>query len=104
MGGISADLPDRDIEALGQYGQALGLAFQLFDDVLDVTGDAGVLGKTPGKDAGTDKRTIVAQLGLDAARKLGKDLSDQAIAALDRFGPRAEKLVQLASLLTDRTH
>ena len=104
MGGISADLDDRDIEALGEYGQALGLAFQLFDDVLDVTGDAGTLGKTPGKDAGTDKRTIVAQLGLEAACKLGKDLSDQAVAALDGFGGRAEKLVRLAALLTERTH
>ncbi len=104
MGGISADLDDRDIEALGRYGQALGLAFQLFDDVLDVTGDARTLGKTPGKDAGTDKRTIVGQLGLAGARKLGNDLSDRAVAALDGFGGRAEKLVRLAALLTDRTH
>jgi geranylgeranyl pyrophosphate synthase len=104
MGGISAALDEPYIEALGQYGQALGLAFQLFDDVLDVTGDAGTLGKTPGKDAGTDKRTIVAQVGLDAAGRLGKDLSDRAIAALDGFGARAEKLVQLAALLTERTH
>ncbi|MBC8373398.1 MAG: polyprenyl synthetase family protein [Planctomycetes bacterium] len=104
MGGISGGLEDGDIEALGQYGHVLGLAFQLFDDVLDVTGDAGTLGKTPGKDAGTDKRTIVAQLGLEAACKLGKDLSDQAVAALDGFGGRAEKLVRLAALLTERTH
>ena len=104
MGGISAALEDRDIEALGRYGQALGLAFQLFDDVLDVTGDTAALGKTTGKDAGTDKRTIVGQLGLDGARKLGKELSDQAIAALDGFGRRAEKLVRLAALLAERTH
>ena len=104
MGGISGGLEDGDIEALGQYGHALGLAFQLFDDVLDVTGDVGTLGKTPGKDAGTDKRTLVAQLGLDAARKLGEDLSAQAVAALDGFGGRAEKLVRLAALLTKRTH
>ncbi|MDP6635262.1 MAG: polyprenyl synthetase family protein [Phycisphaerae bacterium] len=104
MGGVSAALTDPDIDALGQYGQALGLAFQVFDDILDVTADAGTLGKTPGKDADSDKRTIVAQLGLDGARKLGKDLSDQAVAALDGFGRRAEKLLHLANLLTKRTH
>jgi geranylgeranyl pyrophosphate synthase len=104
MGGISANMDDLDIEALGRYGQALGLAFQVFDDILDVTGNAGTLGKTPGKDAGTDKRTVVAQLGLDGARKLGKDLSDQAAAALDRFGSRGKKLAQLTDLLTRRTH
>jgi geranylgeranyl pyrophosphate synthase len=104
MGGISSGLDDGEIEALGQYGQALGLAFQVFDDVLDVTADAASLGKTPGKDADSDKRTVVAQLGLDGARKLGENLSDQAVSALDVFGRRAEKLVQLADLLTKRTH
>jgi geranylgeranyl pyrophosphate synthase len=104
MGGICADMDKRDIEAIGRYGQAMGLAFQLFDDILDVTGDTGALGKTPGKDAETDKRTIVSQLGLDGARKLGKDLSDQAVAALDGFGDRAKKLLKLANLLCRRTH
>ena len=104
MGGICGSMNDDDIESLGRYGQSLGLAFQVFDDILDVTADAAELGKTPGKDAGADKHTIVAQLGLDRSVELGKDLSNQAAAALDRFGPRAEKLLQLADLLTKRTH
>ncbi len=104
MGGICADMDKSDIEALSQYGQAMGLAFQLFDDILDVTGDPGALGKTPGKDAEADKLTIVSQLGLDGARELGKDLSEQAVAALDEFGDRAKKLLQLAKLLCQRTH
>ena len=104
MGGISGGLGDSEIESLGEYGLALGLAFQVFDDVLDVTADVASLGKTPGKDAEADKLTVVAQIGLDGARKLGTELSDRAIAALDRFGARAEKLVELASLLTKRTH
>ena len=104
MGGICGSMNDDDIESLGRYGQSLGLAFQVFDDILDVTADAAELGKTPGKDAGADKHTIVAQLGLDRSVELGKDPSNQAAAALDRFGPRAEKLLQLADLLTKRTH
>jgi len=104
MGGISAAMSDEDVEALGRYGQALGLAFQVFDDVLDVTADAEALGKTPGKDADTDKHTVVAQLGLEGAVSMGQDLSRQAAAALRRFGNRADKLLQLTELLTKRTH
>jgi len=104
MGGISAGMEDSGIGALGRYGQALGLAFQVFDDVLDVTANAATLGKTPGKDAGTDKRTIVAQLGLDGACKFGQDLTDQAVSALDGFGKRADKLISLSDLLTRRTY
>ena len=97
-------MEDSGIGALGRYGQALGLAFQVFDDVLDVTANAATLGKTPGKDAGTDKRTIVAQLGLDGACKFGQDLTDQAVSALDGFGKRADKLISLSDLLTRRTY
>ncbi|MBT3201083.1 MAG: polyprenyl synthetase family protein [Phycisphaerales bacterium] len=104
MGGIAGGLDDSKIEALGQYGQSLGLAFQVFDDILDVTADAAALGKTPGKDADSDKLTVVAQIGLDAARKLGAELSEQSIAALDSFGPRGDKLIKLADLLIKRTH
>jgi len=104
MGGIAGGLDDSEIEALGQYGQSLGLAFQVFDDILDVTADAEALGKTPGKDADSDKLTVVAQIGLDGARKLGAELSDQSIAALDSFGPRGDKLINLADLLIKRTH
>ncbi len=104
MGGICGSLSSEETQSLGQYAQSLGLAFQVFDDILDVTADAESLGKTPGKDADTDKHTVVAQLGLKGAVELGEDLSDRAAAALDGFGARAEKLLKLAALLTKRTH
>jgi len=103
MGAICGGMEDRQAASLGEYGQALGMAFQLFDDLLDATGDAETLGKTPGKDAPAGKHTAVAQLGIQGARKLGVELTDRAIAALDGFGAPAGKLIRLAQLLADRT-
>jgi farnesyl diphosphate synthase len=70
--------------ALGAYGDALGLAFQVVDDILDVTQASEVLGKTAGKDLDNNKPTYVTVLGLDAARRHANELRDQAQAALAR--------------------
>ena len=70
-------------QALSDYGQAIGLAFQVVDDILDVTADSATLGKTAGKDAAANKPTYVSILGMDASRALAQSLRAQAHAALD---------------------
>ena len=102
MGGIAGGGAAAEVEALGEYARTLGLAFQVVDDVLDVTGAAADLGKTPGKDAQAGKRTVVAALGLDGAMALAEQLTDQAVASVARFGPRGQGLVALAQLLGRR--
>lgn len=72
------------LAALRDYGAAIGLAFQVVDDILDVVADSQTLGKTPGKDAASDKPTYVSLLGLDGARAQARELLAQALAALDR--------------------
>lgn len=104
MGAICAGAQPRAVDALGEYGLKLGLAFQLVDDLLDATATAVELGKTPGKDAAAGKRTALSQIGLDAARKLAAELTAGAIDALATFGPAAEELRVLARRLTDRNH
>jgi len=86
-------------QALSDYGDAIGLAFQVVDDILDVTQESETLGKTAGKDADNNKPTYVTVLGLDAARRHAADLRDTALAALARSG-----LAQAAwlSLLADK--
>ncbi len=104
MGAICARAGKRVEDALACYAELLGLAFQVTDDVLDVTGRADRIGKTPGKDAAAGKRTYVSELGLERARALAIDLTAQAIAAVAPLGRRAAKLVRLANALADRSH
>ena len=102
MGGIAAKLNPTQMQHLQNYSQALGLAFQIVDDVLDVTADSQTLGKTPGKDAANDKPTYVTLMGLDYAQKAAKDLQETAIASLESFGPKAQALKDLALLVVNR--
>jgi farnesyl diphosphate synthase len=88
--------------ALAEYGAALGLAFQVVDDILDVTQASEVLGKTAGKDQDANKPTYVTMLGLDAARQYANDLHSQALSALTRAGLTAPLLVSLADRLVIR--
>ena len=74
------------LASLAAYGLAVGLAFQVVDDILDVTADAASLGKTAGKDAAANKPTYVALLGLDAAQNYANSLLGKALAALDAYG------------------
>ena len=87
-------------QALADYGDALGLAFQVVDDILDVTQASATLGKTAGKDLDDNKPTYVTVLGLDAARRHAADLRDKAQAALARQRPGATPAA--CSLLADR--
>jgi farnesyl diphosphate synthase len=89
--------------ALGDYGAALGLAFQVVDDILDVTQASATLGKTAGKDSDANKPTYVTVLGLDEARRQAADLHRQALAALQRSGlADADHLRLLADMVVDR--
>jgi farnesyl diphosphate synthase len=91
-------------EALDAYAAAIGLAFQVVDDILDVTADSATLGKTAGKDAKDGKPTYVSMLGLDASRALAEQLRREAHAALAPFGARARRLAELADLVVDRAN
>jgi len=91
--------------ALHDFGAAVGLAFQVVDDILDVTADSAALGKTAGKDALADKPTYVSLLGLAPARALAQRLLAQALAALDVSGlADTARLRALAEQLVNRTH
>ena len=104
MGAICSDASTDELKAVSDCAENLGLAFQLADDVLDVTGDVGRLGKTPGKDADTGKRTYASQLGVAQTVAMGAELTGRAIEALSPLGERAAMLRRLAELLHDRRH
>ena len=90
-------------DALGRYGWAIGLAFQVVDDILDVTGDAGTLGKTAGKDAASGKPTYVSVLGMERSQAYARELHDQAQTALRESGlANTQTLAELASRVIAR--
>lgn len=91
-----------ETEALRIYAAKLGLAFQIHDDILDVTGDQDTIGKRVGKDASAGKATFVSHLGLEGARARECELIDRAIAALSPYGEGADNLRQLARFVIDR--
>jgi farnesyl diphosphate synthase len=91
--------------ALRDYGAAMGLAFQVVDDILDVTADSATLGKTAGKDAAQDKPTFVSLLGLQASRDYAQQLLAQALASLQASGLKnTDALHALADMLVNRAH
>jgi geranylgeranyl diphosphate synthase type II len=98
MGGATAD----GLERLTVYGRALGLAFQIVDDVLDITADLATLGKDPGSDREAGKTTFVDLLGIDGARARAKTVMDEGIAALAPLGEKAEALRALAHYTVQR--
>jgi len=91
-----------DIAPMRQYAHALGLAFQIADDIMDVEGDAGLAGKRLGKDADAGKATFVSLLGLDRAKQRSVDLVEQAQDALAPFGAKADNLRQAARFVIAR--
>lgn len=105
MGGlIAVDEHDPRLNALTRYARAIGLAFQIHDDVLDVTGDTLTLGKISGADAARAKPTYPSLLGLDGAQQKARTLIDEAIAALAPLGEQAAPLAELAHYMIERDH
>ena len=105
MGAVAAQADATAMQALLSYGQALGVAFQVVDDILDVTADTAVLGKTAGKDADNNKPTYVSLLGLDGAKKEAADLAQQAQQALADSGlVQTQALQALADWVLQRQH
>jgi farnesyl diphosphate synthase len=96
------DLAPRELEALAAYSKAIGLAFQVVDDILDATADSATLGKTAGKDAADNKPTYVSILGLEPSRELAEKLRGEAHQALAPFGEQALRLRELADLIVQR--
>ncbi|MDD0975628.1 (2E,6E)-farnesyl diphosphate synthase [Pseudomonas fontis] len=98
----SARAGERELKALQQYAQAIGLAFQVQDDILDVESDTETLGKRQGADIARDKPTYPALLGLEAAKAYALELRDQALDALQGFDHAAEPLRALARYIVER--
>jgi len=104
LGGVVTGAGSTVRQGLEAYATAVGLAFQVVDDILDVTADTATLGKTAGKDAAHAKPTYVSLLGLEDARTLLSDLHAQAHTALRPLGPTARRLAQLADFIAQRGH
>lgn len=101
-GAICAGATETQTAALHQFSRNIGLAFQVMDDVLDVTASSETLGKTAGKDIAAEKSTYVACMGVDAARAYANELLDEALALLTPFGTAADSLTALSRLLVHR--
>lgn len=101
LGCVSASVDDERLEDAVRYARSIGRAFQIIDDILDVEGDEATLGKRIGSDAQSDKTTFVSELGLDGARAEAARLTDEAVAAVEKY-EGAENLIALAKWLYER--
>ncbi|WP_417528203.1 (2E,6E)-farnesyl diphosphate synthase [Marinomonas shanghaiensis] len=105
MGAISAGAnSEADLIALDAYATAIGLAFQVQDDIIDITSDTTTLGKTQFSDEDANKPTYPKLLGLEGAQALAQSLHKQAITAISPFGDAAQPLVELANYIIGRNH
>ena len=102
LGGMSANASAAHLRALGDFGYNVGLAFQIIDDILDVTRTSAQLGKTAGKDTAAQKATYPSIVGLEKSRAIAAQLTDRAFRALDFFKGRAAALSALAEYLLKR--
>ncbi len=101
-GGVYAGAKGDDVKRLDLFGRKAGLAFQIADDILDMTADSATLGKTAGKDLAVEKATWPAVYGIEQSKKDAARLIDEAFAALEPFGERADALKALARFLVER--
>lgn len=104
LGAMTANATPRKLEALTTYGQSLGLAFQVIDDILDVTQTSEKLGKSAGKDEATNKSTYPALFGLEKSRREAARLTRKAHEALKPFGRKGQRLREIADYLLDRDY
>jgi geranylgeranyl diphosphate synthase type II len=102
MGATAAGASETQYDALSCYGEHVGLAFQIVDDILDVEESSEALGKTAGKDAAQHKITFPAVYGLEASRRMAQEECERAHAVLAPFGDRAQRLNELADLIVHR--
>lgn len=98
----AADVTEAQLQALDIYGKAIGLAFQVQDDILDIESDTATLGKAQGADIARGKSTYPALLGMVAAKQKAQDLLDQALCELTMFGEQGQNLAYLAQLIVTR--
>ena len=104
LGAYSAVDVDKDkIKAVDHFSKAIGLAFQVVDDILDAESDTETLGKTANKDANNNKSTYVTILGIKAAKQLANELHENALAALSFYGAEADRLRQIAQYIMQRS-
>jgi geranylgeranyl diphosphate synthase type II len=103
-GGILAGATDADLERLSRYAQNIGLAFQIVDDILDITATQEELGKTAGKDLVAQKATYPSLWGIEASKAQAQHLVDAAKAELEPFGEKAKPLIAIANFITTRTY
>jgi geranylgeranyl diphosphate synthase, type II len=103
-GGVYAGADEGDVQRLTEFGTRAGLAFQIVDDVLDMTQDSEHLGKTAGKDVASDKATWPAVFGIDQSRQDATRLLREALAVLEPYGDAADGLKAVARYLVERTH
>lgn len=101
-GGLYAGAKDGEVAHLRAFGMGIGLAFQIVDDVLDVTQTSEQLGKTAGKDTASEKATYPALFGIEASVRKADALVEQAFSELESFGERADTLKELARFLVER--
>ena len=101
-GGVLGQADDEEMARLERYGETIGLAFQLADDLLDITSDAETMGKAVGKDAGRGKGTLVGILGIPRVESLLAEAVEEADACLADFGDKAQVLRQTARFIVDR--
>jgi len=101
-GAICAGAPAHDVARLRRFGETIGWAFQVTDDILDVEESSAALGKTAGKDIAQQKATYPAVYGLDRSHQIAKELADKGIAELDAYGERADRLRAIAEFLVLR--
>jgi geranylgeranyl diphosphate synthase type II len=101
-GALLGDISDTDLRCYYDYGSHLGLAFQIVDDILDVTRTREELGKTPHKDEAQGKITFVSAYGLEGAQKLAAEASEEACRAIEELFPEGDLLIDLAKSLADR--
>jgi geranylgeranyl diphosphate synthase type II len=104
LGAIVAQAGTEQLQRLDTYGQKLGLAFQIIDDLLDVDGNETAMGKRTGKDSDRGKLTFPRLLGVEASRTRARQLIDDACAEVSAFGPSAAHLEALAKYVVERNH
>ena len=103
-GAILGQATSEQFDAVTVYARKIGIAFQISDDILDVTGDTALMGKTLGKDKEQDKLTFVSLYGLDKAKEIAERLIDEAKKSLEIFGNKADDLKELADFIISRNH